>query len=166
MHPECQERFPRHRGLAKPTCITAYACRDTRSVMHLGSLASGFLWSRWRGKRSRHSRGMRNSQLYVSVKRPMERSKTQVTTTSHIYLRIVRIPTFHIVEERKDNHNSSHTTGLRFLTLLCMMHGILCEETTLHIVYSIILSMDEFVQYFETLLIALLVCALIACCLL
>ena len=36
-----------------------------------GSLTSGFLWSRWRGKRSRHSRRMRNPQFYVSGKRPM-----------------------------------------------------------------------------------------------
>ena len=34
-----------------------------------GSLTSGLLWSRWRGKRSRHSRCMRNSQFYVSGKR-------------------------------------------------------------------------------------------------
>ena len=37
-----------------------------------GSLTSGFLGNRWRGKRSRHSRRMRNSQFYVSGKRPME----------------------------------------------------------------------------------------------
>ena len=36
-----------------------------------GSLTSGFLWSRWQGKRSRHSRRMRNPQFYVSGKRPM-----------------------------------------------------------------------------------------------
>ena len=45
-------------------------------VMHVpwsmsGSLTSGFLWSRWREKRSRHSRRMRNPQFYVSDKRPM-----------------------------------------------------------------------------------------------
>ena len=33
-----------------------------------GSLTSGFLWSRQRGKRSRHSRRMRNPQFYVSRK--------------------------------------------------------------------------------------------------
>ena len=33
----------------------------------LGSLTSGFLWSRWWGKRSRHSRCMRNPQFFVSV---------------------------------------------------------------------------------------------------
>ena len=36
-----------------------------------GSLTSGFLWSRWRGKHSRHSRRMRYPQFYVSGKRPI-----------------------------------------------------------------------------------------------
>ena len=36
-----------------------------------GSLTSGFFWSRWRGKRSRHSRRMRNKQFYVSGKWPL-----------------------------------------------------------------------------------------------
>ena len=36
-----------------------------------GSKTSGFLWSRWCGKRSRHSRCMRNPQFCVSGKRPM-----------------------------------------------------------------------------------------------
>ena len=36
-----------------------------------GSLTSGFLWSRWPGKRSQHSRRMRNRQFYVSGKRSM-----------------------------------------------------------------------------------------------
>ena len=36
-----------------------------------GSLTSGFLWSRWRGKRSRHSLCMHNRYIYVSGKRPM-----------------------------------------------------------------------------------------------
>ena len=35
------------------------------------SLTSGFLLSRWQGKRSRHSRRMRNLQFCVSGKRPM-----------------------------------------------------------------------------------------------
>ena len=38
-----------------------------------GSLTSRFLWSLWRGKRSRHSRRMCNPQFYVSGKRPMSR---------------------------------------------------------------------------------------------
>ena len=36
-----------------------------------GSLSSDFLWSRWRGKRSRYSRRMHNPQFCVSGKRPM-----------------------------------------------------------------------------------------------
>ena len=36
-----------------------------------GSLTSGFLWSLWQEKRSRHSRRMRNLQFYVFGKRPM-----------------------------------------------------------------------------------------------
>ena len=36
-----------------------------------GSLTSGFLWNRWRGKRSRHSQRMRNPQFCVSGKRPI-----------------------------------------------------------------------------------------------
>ena len=37
-----------------------------------GSPTSGFLWSQWRGKRSRHSRRMRNPPFWVSAKRPIE----------------------------------------------------------------------------------------------
>ena len=35
-----------------------------------GSLTSSFLWNRWRGKRSRHSRCMRKMQFCVFVRRP------------------------------------------------------------------------------------------------
>ena len=50
------------------TCVTHVAwCMP-------GSLTSGLLWSRWRGKRSRHSRHIRNPQFYVSGKRPMAHS--------------------------------------------------------------------------------------------
>ena len=47
------------------------ACVTHVSLCMPGSLTSGFLWSRWRGKRSRHSRRMRNPQFYVSGKRFM-----------------------------------------------------------------------------------------------
>ena len=70
MRRECRERFPSHRGLAIPTCITARAWPHVPWCMS-GSLTSGFLWNRWRSKRSRHSRRMRNQKFYVSGKRPM-----------------------------------------------------------------------------------------------
>ena len=54
MRRESRERFRCHRGLAISTCIKALTSRMP------GSLTSGFLWSRWREKRSQHSRRMRN----------------------------------------------------------------------------------------------------------
>ena len=48
-----------------------------------GSLTSGFLLSRWSGKRSRHSRRMRNPQFYVSGKRPMGQIRQNNSTTKH-----------------------------------------------------------------------------------
>ena len=47
------------------TCVTHVPWCMSRS------LTSGFLWIRWRGKRSRHSRRMRNLQFYISGKRPI-----------------------------------------------------------------------------------------------
>ena len=38
-----------------------------------GSLTSGFFWSRWLGKRSRHSRRMHNPQFCVSGMKPIAR---------------------------------------------------------------------------------------------
>ena len=43
-----------------------------------GSLTCGFLWSRWRGKRSQHCRRMRNPQFYVSGKRSMQMMRSLV----------------------------------------------------------------------------------------
>ena len=40
----------------------------------MGSLINVFLWYRWWGKRSRHSRRMRNPQFYVSGERPMKKA--------------------------------------------------------------------------------------------
>ena len=74
---ECHERFPRHRGLAIPTCNTS--CVTHMQWCMPWSLTSGFFWSRWRGKRSRHSRRMGNPQFYVSGKRPMPTEKVQMS---------------------------------------------------------------------------------------
>ena len=54
-------------GMHHGTCVTHVPwCMP-------GSLTSGCLWSQWRGRRSRHSRRMRNPQFYVSGKRPMKK---------------------------------------------------------------------------------------------
>ena len=44
--------------------------RDARAVMH-DEIVNELTWIRWRGKRSRHYRRMRNPQLCVSGKRPI-----------------------------------------------------------------------------------------------
>ena len=69
MHREWRERFPHLPALVSDpdthqgTCVTHVPWRMP------GSLTCGFLWSRWRGKRSRHCRRMRNPQFYLSGKR-------------------------------------------------------------------------------------------------
>ena len=47
-----------------------------------GSLTSGFLWSWWRGTRSRHSRRMRNPQFCLSGKRPINTFPFKLILTS------------------------------------------------------------------------------------
>ena len=54
-----------------------------------GSLISGFLWSQWRGKRSRHSRRMRNPQFYVSGKRPIPSYLPPDLTNCLLYMYIL-----------------------------------------------------------------------------
>ena len=85
---ECRVRFPPSSQVGDPdmhqgTCMTHVPWSMP------GSLTSGFLWSRWLGKRSRHSRHMRNPHFYVSGKRPMVeaahgRSRFTWTTSSTI----------------------------------------------------------------------------------
>ena len=71
-----------------------------------GSLINGFPWSRWRGKRSRHSRCMCSPQFYVFVKKPMANahgmfwvqihasvwSSEKLRRISHVVLSGIRYP--------------------------------------------------------------------------
>ena len=54
----------------KPSRHPSRHVRNAGAVMHAGR----FLLSRWRGKRSRHSRRMRNPQFYVSGKRSITKN--------------------------------------------------------------------------------------------
>ena len=54
-----------------------------------GSLSSGFLWSRRRGKRSWHSRRMRNPQFCVSDKRSMAADMRMSTRSMVVYLVLI-----------------------------------------------------------------------------
>ena len=51
-------------GMHHGTCVTK---KNTRAMMHAGNAKPP-----WRGKRSHHSRLIRNPQYYISDKRPME----------------------------------------------------------------------------------------------
>ena len=70
MRRECRERFPRHRFQRKPL-VSDPGIHHGTCVTHVPWCMSGLLNCGGGGKRSRHSRRMRNSQLYVSGKRPM-----------------------------------------------------------------------------------------------
>ena len=68
MRREC--RFPRHRLQRKPP-VSDPGMHHGACVTHVPWCMSGSLTRGWRGKRSRHSRRMRNPHFYVSGKRPM-----------------------------------------------------------------------------------------------
>ena len=71
MHRECRERFPRPQRVSDPDMHHGTCVKHVLWCMP-GLLTSGFLWSWWRGKRSRHSRRMRNPQFFVSSKMPIQ----------------------------------------------------------------------------------------------
>ena len=68
MRKECRDRFHRPPRVSDPDMHHGTFVTHVPWCM-AGSLTSGFLWSWWRGKLSRHSRRMRNPQFYVSGKR-------------------------------------------------------------------------------------------------
>ena len=62
-----------------PTWVSDSDMHNGTCITHVpwcmpGPLTIGFLWNQWRGKRSRHSRRMRNPPLCVSGKRLMHQS--------------------------------------------------------------------------------------------
>ena len=66
----------------QPSRVSDPDMHHDASVTHVswcmpGSLTSGFLWIRWREKRCRNPRRMRDSQFYVSGKRPMQNTPQQ-----------------------------------------------------------------------------------------
>ena len=70
MRRECRERFPRHRLQRKPL-ISDPGMHHGTCVTHVPWCMSGSPTCDGGGKRSRHSRHMRNPQFYLSGKRPM-----------------------------------------------------------------------------------------------
>ena len=94
-----------HRG----TCVTHVpGCMP-------GSLISGFFWNQRRGKRSRHSRRMRNPQVYVSGKRPMGPHGTdKQDKTKHSQNILTWLDEFEFPSRRMKNYLQSLTQWLKF----------------------------------------------------
>ena len=84
MRRECWERFPRHRLQRKPLVSDPDMHHGTY-VTHVPWCMSGSLLE-VAGKRSQHSRRMRNQQFYVSGKRPI--AAPRIISTSAISLPI------------------------------------------------------------------------------
>ena len=83
-----------------------------------GSLTSGFLWSRWRGKCSRHSRRMRCLHFYASGKRPMLAALYRTTTTCSLIFRRLAFYQCAFAQQYCWHQFSGSSTSVVFLTTL------------------------------------------------
>ena len=83
MRRECRERFPRHQLQRKPL-VSNPGMHHGTCVTHVPWCMSGSLTCGGRGKRSRHSRRMRNPQFYVSGKRPIWTSLLFLTINTKV----------------------------------------------------------------------------------
>ena len=79
MRRECREPFPRHQLQRKPLVSDHGTC-----VTHVPWCMSGSVTRRWRGKRSRHSRRMRNMQFLYLARVPS--GSTVVTLSLDTFL--------------------------------------------------------------------------------
>ena len=84
-----------------------------------GLLASGFFWSPWRGKRSRHS--WRNPQFYVSGKRPIERQDISITMPLDCLFRSFRLTWKARWKTRIASPLGGESTGARWIL---QTHGL------------------------------------------
>ena len=79
MRRECRERFPRHR-IQRKLLVSDPGMHHGTCVTHVPWCMSGSLNCGSDGKRSQDSRRMRNSQFYVSGKRPMPHISQSLTS--------------------------------------------------------------------------------------
>ena len=85
-----------------------------------GSVTSGFLWTRWREKRSRHSRRMRNPQCYVSGKRPMEKGYVLIFYISLLHVEISHIGEIGLI--RSPFHRLIWDIRCSYKTVILLLH--------------------------------------------
>ena len=101
-------------GMHHGTCVTHVPWCMPRSLI------SGFLWSRWRGKRSRR---MRNPQFYVSDKRPMCVSKKY--SYDMIIARIVTRT--HLKDNKTKKSEWNHRDFHKFYKLFGSLEILVCK---------------------------------------
>ena len=128
--------FHRHPDMHHGTCVTHVPwCMP-------GSLTIGFLWSRWRGKRSRHSRRMRNPQFYVSGQRPIQSSSRisiLLTDQSHKgHNAPVTCPTIHHAMHISVPQSALWDMGQEHCGI-CET-GLLCRQWWPHNIWSVIFN--------------------------
>ena len=90
-----------------------------------GLLTGGFLWSQWRGKRSRHSRRMRNPQFCISGKRRMVMLQTHLLVWS-THLRVWSLHSWVPVRSAHLSQLFEHR-GICISPCSSTSHGVLCQ---------------------------------------
>ena len=131
-----------------------------------GSITSGSLLSRWRGKRSLHSRRMHKPQIYGSGKRPMRPNKNennfhQILISSHkwngpvesVFSSNVRLNEIHIIRYRliKCIHNIPHSAVMEFLFIFpcfCRLLECACRVYYVHNVFCKYIVITINIMYF------------------
>ena len=117
MRRECRERFPHHR-LQRKALVSDPVMHHGTCVMHVPWCMSGTPNRVGGGKRSRHSRRLRNSQFYVFGKRPMTSTNAYPLPLSHLRFKLLRslnqnaIPSFPLCQKMWQTVN-----------LPCTQHG-------------------------------------------
>ena len=117
------------------------------------SLISGFLWSRWRGKRSRPSQRMRNPQFCVSGKRPLDKivfeSVALIRNYRLIHMGVLTQPAAHfkrlqviLISSRLSCWCCCWKILYRF-RLLCAGHVVACSVTDWLAIYGTVSFMAK-----------------------
>ena len=109
------------------------------------SLTSDFLWRRWRGKRSWHSRRMPNPQFYVSGKRPMAWTAVAIAAfiKTPIAYRIIidtlrcRYNTVNFLQNLLRRHHTARPLGRDMRCLLLAKTLFIYSASVTEVMYAI-----------------------------
>ena len=108
-----------------------------------GSLTNGFIWSQTRGRRSRHSQRMRNTQLHASGKRSMEKKypvNPQQYPQNGLYSQIPSSPPILMTLGRKTD-TWNETTALTSGGHMILTKSIICDFVQqMSVIFAMLLS--------------------------